>query len=261
MSLVALALTTCLRQALLGRTHAEDRVYDGLITPIDQLALDGPRPLIVVSSDDDEGDLRSGNRRMMISDRHLQIVIEMTLASAVTVTAAGVEVEIPHTDEGMERTLTSMERRVFAALADPASAWAERYRAFMGQTRRYARRRGAGTAEGVLYAARQIVLVLDPIEEPAYGVEPDPEGPWADLIAAMRAEPGLQPYADLLHEDIVGAPLGPWQATQARLGATRPALDALGLGALPGGEDEPPFVAATLVSGLGTRIVTAEPTP
>lgn len=256
MSLVAYALRTTLQQALLNRTHAEDRVYDSLITPIAQLTQTEALPLIIVSTDDDEGDLREGNRRLTLSNRNLQIIIETTLAGGYTVEAGVATVDIPHTDDGMEKLLDFMAHRVRRAMLDPASPWADLFLGFLGTTKRFFSRRGASDENGTLFAARQLVIVCDPADEPDFGVPVDPECLWGQLLAKMRETDGLAGYADVLEAEILGAPLSDWQAEQARLGIRRDGATGIGFGPMRGLDDTPPTSRLEIHSGLGIQSLT-----
>ena len=240
MSLVAYALRTTLQQALLGKTHAEDRVYDSLITPLEQLTDGGALPLIIISTDEDEGKLRYLNAKFEPNDRSSNLIIETTIASALVVEAGVAAVEVPHTDEGLEKVLDFMARRIWRAILDPVCPWADLFRGFFGEGRRYFVRRGADDSKGTLFAARQLMLICDPTLEPVHGEPVEPGSVWGRLITQMRDTELLRDYADLLAEEICGAPLEPWQVLQARLGLTRASYTALCHGPLEGLETTPP---------------------
>lgn len=259
MSLVCLALRLCLCKALAGRTLAEDRVFDSLIVPWDQLAAQrGPQPVLIVSTDQDGSEpVARGSRDM---GRELDVMIEMSLAGQVEVTAGEIEIEIPHTDAGLEATLDVMAWQVDLALKDPANAWAELYRTFRGPPRpvRTVSRRGGSAERGAKFAVRQNVVTINPLQEPERGRDAVPE-PWDKLVAALRADADLSRYGDLLGSLLTGSTLLPWQAAQALLEQTRGVMDATGLGAVPGGEAEPPVAQVTIETPRGTLVVEDAP--
>lgn len=257
MSLINFAIRTCLQQALLGQTHAEGRVFDSKVTPIDELAEAEPKPLIVVSTDDDQ--ILGDSFALEGKGRELDVVIEMVLAGAVDVTlkdqqgndVEGIELQIPHTDAGMEITLDFMQRRVMRALAEPGSEWAELFRQFAGTPKKILKRRGASTEKGVKFAARQIVITCEPERnEPAYGRAPN--ALWSRLIAAMRGDPELTDYADVLAAEITGEALPSWRVLQTMLGWGDGEVRNLGPAPVDPGEiGEPPLLTeATLEADL-----------
>jgi hypothetical protein len=259
--LVAYALRTTLRQALIGQTLAEDRIFDSLVASIPSLAGDGVLPLIIVSSDDDEAKLRHLNARLEPEERQQTVLIEIALASSVTVEAGTASVEIPHTDEGLEMILDLMRHRVWRVLRDPANPWADLFRSFLGEPKRYFTRRGADDTEGVLFAARQIGIVCDPMPEPVLGQPIGPGTPWGDLLAGMAETDSLAAYADLIRAELETPELPAWQILQARLGLERAAAAALGYGAVPGGEAEPDVSRLTVKTALRDIVVEGDPGP
>ncbi|BAQ50423.1 hypothetical protein [Methylobacterium aquaticum] len=251
MSLTGLAIRTCLKRALLGVTLAEGRVCDSNVTPLDMLAKDDPLPVLVVYVDDD---VRQGtDGRWRDRTRQLDLVIEMVLAGGVVIHEGAATVTVPHSDAGMEATLDIMAWQVRQALKDPTSPWAELYRTFRGEVRMVTTRRGASTEKGVRFAARQIIITVDPLLEPERGRDVVPS-PFDALVAQMRGDRELTLYGDLLAALLTGSILPAWQVMQAALGQTRAAMDAVGLGALPGGEAEPPVTRLTVRTALGDLV-------
>ncbi|WP_018261356.1 hypothetical protein [Methylobacterium sp. WSM2598] len=255
MSLTGFAIRTCLKRALHGATLAEGRVKDSLVTPLDLLAADEPQPLIVVSIDDDQRAPLPGRARDR--KRDLDVVIEMALAKAVEIEAGTVQLEMQHSDAAMEAVLDVMAWQVRAALKDPTNPWAELYRTFRGEVRKLLTRRGASTENGVRFAARQIIITVDPLLEPEQGRDAVPP-PWDQLVALMRGDAELSPFADLLASLLTGSPLLDWQATQRALGQTRPVMDGVGLGALPGAEAEPVVSQIAIGTARGDLVETQE---
>lgn len=229
MSLVAYAIRTTLWRALLGKTYAQDRVYDSEVAPIDEVVQDRPEPFIIVATDDETAEVSGHN--YIGADRDLDVVIEIALATELR---RGSGPNIPHTDEGLEMALNYMARQVMRVLQADTDPWADLFRTFSLTTKKMTARRGASVEKGVRFAARQIILTVTPLHEPEFGVAPS--GAWADLIAAMRDDEILADFADGLAEEIAGAEVPDWGRLQARLGLTKAGALAVGLGPLNPGE-------------------------
>ncbi|WP_404291540.1 hypothetical protein ACD578_05375 [Microvirga sp. RSM25] len=221
MSLVSFAIRICLERALVDKTYAEERVYDSQITPTNETVPKGQKPLIILSTDDDKSDIREWD--LLRGQRDLEVVIEMVLATFVKAKGGPdqIEVIIPHTDAGMEASLGFMQRQVMRALMDPLDPWAELLKEFMGRINRTLGRRGASAEKGVRYAAKQLVLVCDPIFEPDFGETIPPDSPWGRLIALMEADAELVDLALVLRAEIEnGNDLPSWRRFQASRGWT-----------------------------------------
>lgn len=229
MSLVAFAIRICLWRALRGKTLAETRVYDSDVAPIEVLLAVEPGPVIVVSTDDDEFEIENTN--WLNAPRKLDVIVETILASLVEVQGQGFEFSIPHTDSGMEASLNILGRQVLRVIQADQGIWAVLFRSFVSASPKKVKlRRGAEAIKGgTRFAARQMIVTVDPLHEPDFGR--DPEGLWVDLLAAMRADDpalGLPPYADLLEAEIRGTALPDWRAFQASLGLSIEAVREIG---------------------------------
>lgn len=227
MSLVSLAIRLCLQRALRQSTFAEDRVYDSQITPVDAVPLPGQLPLIVISTDEDKGDVQDFD--LLRPNRELEVVLEMVLATFVTVKVENgpdlVEITIPHTEPGMEASLAFMARQVYRAMMDPLDPWAELLKEFMSKVTKTMARRGADATDGTRYAARQLVFVCDPLYEPDFGERITPDDPWGRLIALMEADPELADLAEVLRAEIeTGTDLASWRRVEASRGWTDAAV-------------------------------------
>lgn len=242
MSLINLAIRTCLKQALIGRTLAEDRVHDSMVVPLDETLQTGMQPRIIVSTDDDM--IVSTSFDLNVDARDLDVIIEMEVSAAVPVEADGIAFQIPLTDAGLEASLDFLHRQVMRALAEPAAEWAELFRKFVGKPKKVLKRRGASNEKGVKFAARQIVITCEPANEPAYGAPPS--AVWSRLIAAMQAEGGgLARHGNLLAAELTGAPLPAWRVLQASMGWSDAEVQNLGPAPLdPVEAGEPPVVVA-----------------
>lgn len=259
MSLVNFAIRTCLKRALLDRTWAERRVFDSMVTPLDETLPEGTRPQIIVSTDDDETTMTSFD--LNADGRQLVVIIEIELASEVQVDAGGYAMEIPQTDAGLEATLDFIQRQVERALAEPASLWADLFRRLVDEPSKRLKRRGAGADKGVRFAARQLMITCQPSNEPAYGAAPNKL--WTAIAEAMRGDPELADYADLLEAEITGQPLPAWATLQATLGYSDAGVRNLGPAPYdPTEKGEPPVMRRAVLSqvnaaGATTRLSTA----
>ena len=256
MSLVAYAIRTCLWRALYGETYAEDRVHDSSVAALDEMVSGDARPFLIVSTDDDAFEMTGHDFAAPM--RKLDVVIEIVVATVQRVGGDGEEpglaISIAETDDGFETLVNFISRQVFRVMQVGEGPFAELFRVFTPGDKRITAKRGADTKPR--YAARQIVITCDTLAEPDFGV--DPEGAWADLIAAMDADEILGPLAADLRKEIVGDARPEWRHLQARLGLTRKSQLALGVGPFLPGEAPAPFVAATIESTQGDRIVTGE---
>lgn len=245
MSLVNFAIRICLKRALLGRTLAKARVFDSMVVPLDETPVDGTLPQIIVATDDDM--IVCSSFALDVDARDLDVIIEMELASEVPAPAGGIGFAIPQTDAGLEASLDFIQREIFRALNDPGSVWANLFRRFVQTPKKMLKRRGASNDKGAKFAARQIVITVEPVNEPAYGTPPS--GLWETFITAMRADDELAEYGDVVEALIVGEPLPSWRVLQAALGHTD--AEARALGSAPFDPDEagepPVMTAARLV--------------
>lgn len=240
MSLVAFGARIALQRALAGKTLAADRIYDSLVTPIDQTIIDprfakGGLPIITVATDDDQTTYQSG-ADLTPHSRELDIVVEWALAT-VTVVGDIQTIEIPHTDAGIEAALNFMHRQIMRALADRSDPWADLFWIFAGNVRRGLIRRGADSEKGVRYGARQMILTVDPMFEPGFGVAPEPDLAFGRLLTLMGADLELNDLGQVLSEMIVGLPLTDWPRIAAALGIGGQDQGDLGLTPVVAGEN------------------------
>lgn len=233
MSLVAYAIRTCLGAALVGRTLAEERVYDSAVQPIDEMVREGPRPFIVISTDDEDIDVRGW--AALDAPRQMNIIVEAAVGGLVRVDrpesegGPALRLDIPHTDEGIETALNMIGRQIWREI-QVGGSWSDLLRTIAFWPKKVAVRRGANAEDGVRFAARQYVIATDTIAEPDFGAEP--EGAFARLLEMMEADTRLSGDVPLLRAMIVGDALPDWRRAQADLGLTDASYRALGLGPL-----------------------------
>ena len=190
MSLVSLALRVAVARALVGQTFAETRVFDSAIAPLDGVIAEERRPFIVVCSDQERAKITG--RDVPGPEREIDLVLELALASFVP-GESGVEVLIPHTDEGLEVALDLMVRQSLRALLSGEGAWSRVILALVPRILKLETQRGAGADKGVRFAARQMRLVCDPIADPPYGQPVVSGSPWNLWLAAAEADPATAP--------------------------------------------------------------------
>lgn len=247
MSIARLALRVATRKALMGRTWAEDRVYDSAITEIDQTVLDTRRPLIIVTTDDEERQI--DGRDMLGAASDLDLILEIAVASFVRATdAAGVEMVIPDTDEALEVTVDLMCRQAITALQTSAGPWPNLWRRMVPTVKTVTQRRGADARNGIRFAARQISISLMALADP---IKPPTEGDAFDeFLALAEADTELVPVARLIRGQLAGAPAS-WREAVAYLGLSDQEGEALGLAPLVPGEAPVPISAGQLGAGSG----------
>lgn len=241
MSLAALALRICTVLAVRGRTPAETRVYDSELAPLEDLAADEPKPFVTVAIDEVSAKYEKGQGLLGGTDT-VSLVIEAALARRITLPdGEGNAVQLPDTTMGLEAALDLVERRIRVVLSgDPG--FAELWRRLVLRLHSTTRVRGGDTREGVRFAARQIVIDVEPIDDPPAGCAPEAGSVWSDLVAALRAipvapaagaDPELAAYrglAEVIDAEMRSpAGLADWQIVATSLGLTGAAVAALGI--------------------------------
>jgi hypothetical protein len=222
------------------KTWAETRVLDSDNGPLEAAILADPTPYIVVSTDDDnreeiEGfDLLAAKRRPRLG------------AGAVR---RGPAMRIPATDGAFELALDIIERQIINALVhDPLSVWGGLWRDLaMRFDLKTSSKRGGSSEGGSRWAARQLLLHVDPIADPPAGVVLADDHPVPRFLVAARAG-GFAGAADLIAATLPIVDLPTWRVAQAWLGLTEPAVRGLGLG--------PPMIpqeAESTITGLATE--------
>jgi hypothetical protein len=207
-------------RALNGRTWADARV---LLEP--EASIDVTAPTICVYG------VHSSSTHLRCAlweARHCRLRIELLLPLSVQATNG---TTVWTLDLGASAALAFglFWRQCEIALQSDQSAWANVYRALVANVSAIERPAAPlMTKTASVIAARAFELVGDPVNAPRIGVQPD--GVWADLLAAMRGDSAeLASLADLVASVIGGAPLGDWQSDFAILGQSQSHAPALGL--------------------------------
>jgi hypothetical protein len=249
-------------------TLAQRRVYDSTNKPLlDVLMLDNKSyPFISVYTDNDNlvrGTIEHG---IYSATHETQLVLEMGMASAVSVQGKYKTIQIPHTDDAMEMTLDFMQAQSMAAvLGDPRSEWGEIIRDLKINVVMVSSQRSGRVDKGGNWAARRVIITLDTIGDPRPGGEINAPIQRFIALAKAQAPEGTLAGAMLLETYLTMYPFGDqqasWERAQSALGLTRRGLRGIGIapltevpeGATPyatedglpivGPDNEPPMVS------------------
>lgn len=242
MSLVRLGVRIAAVHALIGRTYAASTVYDSKITPVDELAREEPAPFIVVTTDDDDQDITG--RDVNAGYRRLDLVIEYGLASKLT----DGDIEVPHTDAGMEAILDVIQRQIARALMDNTTAYSAVFKALVPRINAVTSRRGASAEDGVRFAARQMVVSVDTINDPGFGVALEADHPLKTLADLLAAAPATAGIAALITSAAVGEAIPDYDRVLIDLGMTPAAARGIAIGGDLEGEAAPALTEIEIVS-------------
>ncbi|WP_099863722.1 hypothetical protein [Pararhizobium haloflavum] len=216
MSIAALAIRLAARRLIEGATIAESKVYDSAISSLDELvSKEGAKPLIIVSTEDER--VSPKGRDVLAGDRSIDLIIEAVLGSATNANSEEGAVNIPATDAGLELSLALMSRQIMRALYGSSGPWASIFRKLAPQVGSVLTRRGA-SASGTRFAAKQIILTVEPLAEPPFGVAI--EGVWLEFIDALEADEAYQHFASAVRSAIVGEPIPEWRRAARSIGLT-----------------------------------------
>jgi hypothetical protein len=262
MGLARLATRICAAEALKGATWALGRVYDSKIAPIDFMKVDQRQPFIIVVTDDDKGAVQG--RDLVASDRELDLIFEVAVATKVAIDAEGETVKIEDTDAGYEVVLDLVERQIVRALQSGQGKWAKLFRSFAINFRMIASRRTADQQQGIRYAARQIVLSVQTLADPPFETA-QTTGKWKELLDALAASADLAYLAPILRTEIEAGDLLDWQKATAALGHTESEARAIGLAPafdptpnVTNDTEEPPVLVQITADGFTITEASAE---
>lgn len=250
MSIASLALRLAAKRLLDGATIAGSKVYDSAISSLDDLVKDQPQPIITISTEDER--VSPTGRDVLAGKRSLNLVIEIALASSATnsISEGAVEatIVIPASDAGLELSLSLMERQAMAALFAGAGPWADVFARAAPQVGGIRSRRGA-SAEGTRFAARQIILTIEPLADPAFGRPSTEHQMCAAFVAALESDPEFAALMPSMRSAIEGEQIADWRALATALGLTD--REARGIGIFPAIDpaEEPAVLAGMEVEG------------
>jgi hypothetical protein len=226
MSLVRAAIRLSAVAALRERCWRQCMIRDSDNRPVDValMADKDPPPYAVVFTDTDNMDSRDG--------RTLKMVVELGLAGVLKQSAEGPTVIIPaQTDSTFELNVDAIDRRIRSALLhDPTSKWCQILLGFSTSSEVIASTRGGQSEGGSRWAARQIVLELQPIIEPEVGVPLENIEPMMRFLEAAYADPMLATAAEFIEAEMridhVGISM---KQAQAQLAVTERTVRSLGI--------------------------------
>lgn len=232
MSLARLALRLATARALRGATLAADRVFDSAIDPIDHRISQDAKPVIVIYTDDHEENAE-GRALGIGGNSSCDLVIEFAMVGSLTIDIpeqdgnAATTLAVAETDETIEFMLDLIERQIISALTTGRGPWPDLWRVFCFRILRRMSRRGSSAESASRFAARQLTLTCDLLIDPEPGLPP--AGAWADLLAAVAADPKMAPIGPLLRSMITGGDADEFEQFAGSLGVN------LDVGALLGG--------------------------
>lgn len=202
--LARIALRHAAIEALKGKTLVGDNVLDSEIGALDvgadnSLRSDQERPFISVYVDGSkiEGPVEI---RALHKSGPTEIMFESGITAAMTVTdeATGLSTVVPgmpSTDAAFEFFLDCVGRQIVNALSDPTDPWAEIWRGLMSRVLKIERRRISDAASGTRVAAHQLVITVDLLPDPLFGLPIKDGTPWAGFFAKLAAQALTDPLA------------------------------------------------------------------
>lgn len=231
MSLTALAVRVITIRALKGRTFAEDRVFDSKINPVNLVAKDEKKPVIIVTTDDDNVDIAGKDLRA--GDHKLELVIEIAVTQKIEVEVengpATEVLSIPATDAGLEATVGLLGWQIAKALSADGGEWGDLWRSVVTNVHSISSRRGADDENGVRYAARQYIYSIDHIAEPTPGEALNASFGWGRILAAFKTDAELAPMARLIEAEITKGEYLPWEIARGELGLSNDEAEIIGV--------------------------------
>lgn len=205
MSIASLAIRMALTGELINRTLVGKSVFDSTIAPIDHFSEAGDKPFVSIAAEDHSAtgftvsDLTSG-------DRSFDLVIEIASGHRANVeTSDGVVsvINLSESDAGKELTLDLIERQITHRIMTPDHAiWGDVLKSLIVKVNSVQTRRGIKAEAGARLAFRQMVISIDPLDDPAIGVAP--AGIWADFLTACEADPETAALAPSIRSVIIG---------------------------------------------------------
>lgn len=255
--LARIALRIAAFEALQGKTQAADNVFDSRITTLDvdgdgKLVTDQTKPFITIYTEGSK--IESGiEQRSLHKSGPTEFMIEYGIAATMTVVNPETEEDevlpgIAGLDDAFEFYLDVVGRQITNALTDPNDPWAEIWRGLSSSIIRIEHKR-TSDASGVRVAAHQLLITLDLLPDPVFGVPIAPTSIWAKLFAQLETvnHPFLPTMRSLLGLD--ETPLG-HEGSRRRFGLTLEEARALCVTPpLPAETTEPNFAPVSQIVG------------
>lgn len=260
MSLVGLALRMCAVRALEeSGIFPTGRVFDSMFHTVDEVAGADPKPFAIVSTETITSS--PSGRDLNTGDRIVELWIELALTHPAV---DGSDIQIPETDAGLEAALAILERQVFTCLFGfGGGAWGDAFRGLAASVSEVISRRGVSAKEGARFAARQFVLMMQPIAEPPFAMAVEAGTPFANFLAQAEEDEGTRPIAQLIRQAVEDKPADwpeVYTVTAALAGYTEADARAIGL-ALDEPDANPPAISAIIAKdGAGASLSIDEAT-
>lgn len=254
MSIVSMALRLSARRLIEANVLEGTRVFDSALAPIGDMIGSEPRPFIVVASEDQRSTITG--RDVNGGQSAMDLVVEIVHAAErqfTTEDGEGVEtvVQVPNTDAGLEFINEITQRQVIRALLEGPEPWGSIFKRLSPSITQINVRRGGG-AEGARFAARQIVITIEPLNEPGFGALPAGGTPLADFLAAMEADADFAPLVPAVRSAIIGEPIANWRQPAATLGLTDSEARALGVMPIIDPGEAPVEIVEAALFGIGS---------
>ncbi len=253
--LVPLGVLIATTRALKGATLAGANVIESPLDPIETVLdkFDG-QPVIAVYVGNEKHEIRSGALALLRGDKELQITVQIFLPEECTVSFEGQEFSLDTRGSGIEIAFATIWRQCSRALLMGGGVWPLLWQRFVSRITSIVTEPFLLEIGKVRIAAREITISCMTADEPEFGSPP--EYLWADFVAALQAEADYGPaIADLVAFEIAApAGLPSWQILRGWAGLSVETANALGVGALPGGEAEPPVTRLTVRTPRGDLV-------
>lgn len=215
MSFAKLPLRIATVLALRGKTWVGDAVFDSSILPLEtRIADSGGLPFIVVYTDDSHADVSAGCD-LTGGVATVDLIIHAAVATEYRADAAGTVVMVARSDAGFEAQLDVIEAQITRALQRGDDGWCELWRAFATGRTSIRTRRGGVARKGARFAAREMVLTVNVVPDPAGTGD---EYPWSLAIDRFAAEPDTADLAQVLRAFVAPDDAPEWRRIYRTLG-------------------------------------------
>ena len=255
--LARIALRIAAIEAIKGKTLVGDNVLDSQIGALD-VAADGSirsdqeAPFISVYTD---GSKIAGG--LDIRSLHKSGLTELTIEAGITAAMTQTDPEtgeslildgIPATDQAFEFFLDCVGRQISTALSDPLNEWAEIWCGLSSGVQMIERKRASDAESGTRVAAHQLVISLDLLPDPLFGVAIADTSIWAKFFAKLEVIG--HPYLPMLMT-LVGVPAGvlDHEAQRRRFGLTLDDARALLITPVEPAEGSDAVIASVITEG------------
>ena len=228
-----MVLRSCVVGALRDQTWAKQFVYDSDLTPL-AVAIYGKtnQPYIVVYSDSDDAAMTDIGDYYQSKQRLVTIAIEIGIASTIRDPDTGaIQLQFAANDEGMEIACDVISSQAIAAIyGNPYSAWGDLFKRMTTATKKITSRRGGQSQQGIRFAARRLLFMVQPMFDFAPGIVPPATHPIWDFItlASQSAATTGQTDIGVIVQNLLTKTDNPdWRQAQTLLGLSTDAVKEL----------------------------------